>query len=207
MHNSTINEYCKAAKDQAYPKITNQDICDRTNISESAVNNFFRGATKNPSVYLVGDICKALDVSLDEYFKLNSEQAPDLVEKIRVLEEASNKLEIENHELKIQNVELSGELENAKSEVSHQKEKADFLRAQLATRRPVIYTLLCVCVVMAFTLLVYIILDANMPDVGFIRYGHPSAAAWAVIAVIAAATIIIAWSIIRAVRKPKKVKQ
>mgnify|MGYP002516895288 CR=1 FL=1 len=207
MHNSTINEYCKAAKDQAYPKITNQDICDRTNISESAVNNFFRGATKNPSVYLVGDICKALDVSLDEYFKLNSEQAPDLVEKIRVLEEASNKLEIENHELKIQNVELSGELENAKSEVSHQKEKADFLRAQLATRRPVIYTLLCVCVVMAFTLLVYIILDANMPDVGFIRYGHPSAAAWAVIAVIAAATIIIAWSIIRAVRNPKKVKK
>lgn len=207
MHNSTINEYCKAAKDQAYPKITNQDICDKTNISDSTLNNFFRGATKNPSVYLVGDICKALDVSLDEYFKLNSEQAPDLVEKIRVLEEASHKLEKENHALQLQLVELSGSLEMANAEIKHQKETTAMLQTQLANRRPVIYTLMCSCAVMAFTLLVYIILDANMPDVGFIRYGRPSAAAWAVIAVIAAATIIIAWSIIRAVRKPKKVKQ
>ena len=57
------------------------------------------------------------------------EPGPDekLTEKIRTLES-------ENHVLKIQNVELIGEVENLKSEVSHQKEKADFLRAQLKTR-------------------------------------------------------------------------
>ena len=63
---------------------------------------------------------------------------------------------------------------------------------------------MCSCAVMSFTLLVYIILDANVPDAGFIRYGRPSAAALVVIAVIAAAAIIVAWSIIHAVRKPKK---
>lgn len=209
MHDSTINEYCKAAKDQAYPKITNQEICDKTNISDSTLNNFFRGATKNPSVYLVGDICRALDVSLDEYFMLNSEHLPsqDLIDKIHQLEETSHELESQNHALQLQLVELSGSLDTAAAEIKHQKEKADFLRAQLKTRRPVIYTLMCSCAVMSFTLLVYIILDANVPDAGFIRYGRPSAAALVVIAVIAAAAIIVAWSIIHNTKQQKKVKK
>ena len=198
MHDSTINEYCKAAKDQAYPKITNQEICDKTNISDSTLNNFFRGATKNPSVYLVGDICRALDVSLDEYFMLNSEHLPsqDLIDKIHQLEEKSRELESENHALKVQNVELIGEVENLKLEVSHQKEKADFLRAQLKTRRPVIYTLMCSCAVMAFTLLIYLVLDFRVSDVGFIINGKLQPAAWIVLCTIVAAVAIIAWSII-----------
>lgn len=198
MHDSTINEYCKAAKDQAYPKITNQEICDKTNISDSTLNNFFRGATKNPSVYLVGDICRALDVSLDEYFMLNSEHLPsqDLIDKIHQLEEKSRELESENHALKVQNVELIGEVENLKLEVSHQKEKADFLRAQLKTRRPVIYTLMCSCAVMAFTLLIYLVLDFRVSDVGFIINGRLQPAAWVVLCMIVAAVAIITWSII-----------
>lgn len=198
MHDSTINEYCKAAKDQAYPKITNQEICDKTNISDSTLNNFFRGATKNPSVYLVGDICRALDVSLDEYFMLNSEHLPsqDLIDKIHQLEEKSRELEAENHALKVQNVELIGKVENLKLEVSHQKEKADFLRAQLKTRRPVIYTLMCSCAVMAFTLLIYLVLDFRVSDVGFIINGKLQPAACVVLGMIVAAVAIIAWSII-----------
>ena len=132
MHDSTINEYCKAAKDQAYPKITNQEICDKTNISDSTLNNFFRGATKNPSVYLVGDICRALDVSLDEYFMLNSEHLPsqDLIDKIHQLEEKSHELESENHAMQLQLVELSGSLDMASAEIKHQKETAAMLQAK-----------------------------------------------------------------------------
>lgn len=209
MHDSTINEYCKAAKDQAYPKITNQEICDKTNISDSTLNNFFRGATKNPSVYLVGDICRALDVSLDEYFMLNSEQLPsqDLIDKIHQLEEKSRELESENHALKVQNVELIGKVENLKLEVSHQKEKADFLRAQLKTRRPVIYTLMCSCAVMAFTLLIYLVLDFRVSDVGFIINGKLQPAACVVLGMIVAAVAIIAWSIIHNTKQQKKVKK
>lgn len=209
MRDSTINEYCKAAKDQAYPKITNQEICDKTNISDSALNNFFRGATKNPSVYLVGDICRALDVSLDEYFMLNSEHLPsqDLIDKIHQLEEKGHELESENHVLKIQNVELIGEVENLKSEVSHQKEKADFLRAQLKTRRPVIYTLMCSCAVMVFTLLIYLVLDFRVSDVGFIINGKLQPAAWIVLCMIVSAVAIIAWSIIHNTKQQKKGKE
>lgn len=209
MHDSTINEYCKAAKDQAYPKITNQEICDKTNISDSTLNNFFRGATKNPSVYLVGDICRALDVSLDEYFMLNSEQLPsqDLIDKIHQLEEKSRELESENHALKVQNVELIGKVENLKLEVSHQKEKADFLRAQLKTRRPVIYTLMCSCAVMAFTLLIYLVLDFRVSDVGFIINGKLQPAACVVLGMIVAAVAIIAWSIIHNTKQQKKGKE
>lgn len=209
MHDSTINEYCKAAKDQAYPKITNQEICDKTNISDSTLNNFFRGATKNPSVYLVGDICRALDVSLDEYFMLNSEHLPsqDLIDKIHQLEEKSHELESENHALQLQLVELSGSLDTAAAEIKHQKEKADFLRTQLKTRRPVIYTLMCSCAVMAFTLLIYLVLDFRVSDVGFIINGSLQPAAWIVLCTIVAAVAIITWSIIHNTKQRKKVKK
>ena len=195
-----LYEKCREIKETSNPRITNQDLADATGKSERTVAQFLRGEIPNASCETVALICKEFGVSVDEHYGITMpEPNPDekLTEKIRTLES-------ENHVLKVQNVELIGEVENLKLEVSHQKEKADFLRAQLKTRRPVIYTLMCSCAVMSFTLLVYIILDANVPDAGFIRYGRPSAAALVVIAVIAAAAIIVAWSIIHAVRKPKK---
>ena len=195
-----LYEKCREIKETSNPRITNQDLAEATGKSERTVAQFLRGEIPNASCETVASICKELGVSVDEHYGITmSEPNPD-----EQLTKENRMLESENHALKVQNVELIGEVENLKSEVSHQKEKADFLRAQLKTRRPVIYTLMCSCAVMAFTLLVYIILDANVPDAGFIRYGRPSAAALVVIAVIAAAAIIIAWSIIHAVRKPKK---
>lgn len=195
-----LYEKCREIKETSNPRITNQDLADATGKSERTVAQFLRGEIPNASCETVASICKELGVSVDEHYGITMpESNPD-----EQLTKENRTLESENHALKVQNVELIGEVENLKSEVSHQKEKADFLRAQLKTRRPVIYTLMCSCAVMSFTLLVYIILDANVPDAGFIRYGRPSAAALVVIAVIAAAAIIVAWSIIHAVRKPKK---
>ena len=195
-----LYEKCREIKETSNPRITNQDLAEATGKSERTVAQFLRGEIPNASCETVASICKELGVSVDEHYGITMpEPNPD-----EQLTKENRTLESENHALKVQNVELIGEVENLKSEVSHQKEKADFLRAQLKTRRPVIYTLMCSCAVMSFTLLVYIILDANVPDAGFIRYGRPSAAALVVIAVIAAAAIIVAWSIIHAVRKPKK---
>ena len=195
-----LYEKCREIKETSNPRITNQDLADATGKSERTVAQVLRGEIPNASCETVASICKELGVSVDEHYGITMpEPNPD-----EQLTKENRTLESENHALKVQNVELIGKVENLKLEVSHQKEKADFLRAQLKTRRPVIYTLMCSCAVMAFTLLVYIILDANVPDAGFIRYGRPSAAALVVIAVIAAAAIIVAWSIIHAVRKPKK---
>ena len=195
-----LYEKCREIKETSNPRITNQDLADATGKSERTVAQFLRGEIPNASCETVASICKELGVSVDEHYGITMpESNPDEQHT-----KENRTLESENHALKVQNVELIGEVENLKLEVSHQKEKADFLRAQLKTRRPVIYTLMCSCTVMAFTLLVYIILDANVPDAGFIRYGRPSAAALVVIAVIASTAIIVAWSIIHAVRKPKK---
>ena len=198
-----LYEKCREIKETSNPRITNQDLADATGKSERTVAQFLRGEIPNASCETVASICKELGVSVDEHYGITMpEPNPD-----EQLTKENRMLESENHALKVQNVELIGEVENLKSEVSHQKEKADFLRAQLKTRRPVIYTLMCSCAVMSFTLLVYIILDANVPDAGFIRYGRPSAAALVVIAVIAAAAIIVAWSIIHNTKQQKKVKK
>ena len=116
-------------------------------------------------------------------------------------------LESENHALHLQLVELSGSLEMANAEIKHQKETAAMLQAQLANRRPVIYTLMCSCAVMAFTLLIYLVLDFRVSDVGFIINGRLQPAAWVVLCMIVAAVAIITWSIIHNTKQQKKVKK
>ena len=75
------------------------------------------------------------------------------------------------------------------------------LQAQLKARQPVIYTLLCLCATMSFSLLFYIILDINAPAVGFIQHGKISVVAWIVIAMISVSTVAISWSIIKVIQK------
>ena len=140
---------------------------------------------------------------MDEHYGITMpEPNPD-----EQLTKENRMLESENHALKVQNVELISEVENLKLEVSHQKEKADFLRAQLKTRRPVIYTLMCSCAVMVFTLLIYLVLDFRVSDVGFIINGKLQPAAWIVLCMIVSAVAIIAWSIIHNTKQQKKGKE
>jgi len=109
--------------------------------------------------------------------------------------------------MQLQLVELSGSLDMASAEIKHQKETAAMLQAQLANRRPVIYTLMCSCAVMAFALLIYLVLDFRVSDVGFIINGNLQPAAWIVLCMIVASVAIIAWSIIHNTKQQKKVKQ
>lgn len=127
-----LYEKCREIKETSNPRITNQDLADATGKSERTVAQFLRGEIPNASCETVASICKELGVSVDEHYGITMpEPNPDeqLTKEIRTLES-------ENHVLKIQNVELAGEVENLKLEVSHQKEKADFLRAQLKTQPP-----------------------------------------------------------------------
>ena len=116
-------------------------------------------------------------------------------------EKKVHEMELQNHELEMKLSETTGELNVSKSEFSHQKEKADMLQTQLKARQPVIYTLLCLCATMAFSLLFYIILDINAPAVGFIQHGKISVVAWIVIAMISVSTVAISWSIIKVIQK------
>lgn len=101
--NQKVVDACQKAKNSAYPKITNQDIVDETGLSPSAVNNFLRGATKDPPLGTAGPICKMLGVSLDDCCDIDADPtelqqaAQELTQK---LQEANTKIEISALELK-----------------------------------------------------------------------------------------------------------
>lgn len=64
----TIQDICW--KEREAQRKTAQTIADESGISISTVNNYFSSASKQPSVYTVGPICKSLGVSLDRYFEI-----------------------------------------------------------------------------------------------------------------------------------------
>lgn len=56
-------------REQKYAKhMTNQAISDESGVPVSTVNCYFSSLSKCPSIFTVGPICAALDISLDEFF-------------------------------------------------------------------------------------------------------------------------------------------
>lgn len=78
----TIQDICW--KERETQRKTAQTIADETGISISTVNNYFSSASKQPSVYTVGPICKSLGVSLDRYFEIVP-KGEDLTEREEAL--------------------------------------------------------------------------------------------------------------------------
>ena len=76
-----LHEICQSRKETTNPRVTNQMLADLSGKSTTAIAQFFRGDVAEPSVYTVGPICKALGVSLDEYFDIESgSEAADVAE-------------------------------------------------------------------------------------------------------------------------------
>lgn len=80
MGKPTLKDLCKEHKGSK----TNQSIADAANLSISTVANFFASASKEPSVYTAGPICKECGVSLDEYFGIVVDPAPSELEKAQL---------------------------------------------------------------------------------------------------------------------------
>lgn len=78
----TIQDICW--KERETQRKTAQTIADESGISISTVNNYFSSASKQPSVYTVGPICKSLGVSLDQYFEIVP-KGEDLTEREEAL--------------------------------------------------------------------------------------------------------------------------
>lgn len=64
MKNALV-EACRKEKNSTEPKVTNQDVCNATGLSETAVNNFLRGSTKDPPLSTAVAIAKYFGVSVD----------------------------------------------------------------------------------------------------------------------------------------------
>ena len=88
-------ELCRDKKDSANPRITNQQLAERSGLSQNAVGQYLRGETPNAPLSTFGPICKMLGVSIDEYLGIeHPAPSSDALQAVR-LERDHYKREIE----------------------------------------------------------------------------------------------------------------
>lgn len=66
-----------------------------------------------------------------------------------------------------------------------------------------ILTLLILCTALCAALAGYIAIDAQISNAGMIRGGDPTVVAWSIIVLLVLAVAVIAWAMVRAIRRGK----
>lgn len=178
----TFQAKVRKAKDAS--GLTLPELTELSGVSYSSVCRTNAGTMSNPLLYNSAAICKTLGLSLDELFGLQkSPENPDeLLRRIHCLElEAAQK---------------DGEIARLQA---INKIQSDGLRA----RRPIIYTLLCLCAILSVSLCAYLVVDSKISDAGLIRFGNISVFGWLMIAIVVAASVSIVWSVRHVAKKEK----
>lgn len=165
----------RAAKEEKHYTIS--DIIERSGVSASAVNKLLAGTQMEPKLYNSAALCKVLGLSLDELFGL---AAP---------EGSARQAREEMHQLQLENVRLEAENRMGAERVDAQ--------------RPVILALLVLCTALCAALAGYIAIDAQISNTGLIRGGDPTVVAWGIIVLLVLAVAVIAWAMVRAIRRGK----
>ena len=166
----------RQAKDDS--KLTLEELAERSGVSYSAVSRLYSGSQSDPRLYNSAALCKTLGLSLDEMFGL--EQPTDSPSE---LQERCHKLELENVRLTAAN---------------------EAQRAQIKSTHAISYLLAFFCAVLAFSLIVYLVIDSQITDAGIIRGGKLSLLAWLFIALIVASILAAGFTILRIVKKERK---
>lgn len=165
----------RAAKEEKHYTIS--DIIERSGVSASAVNKLLAGTQMEPKLYNSAALCKVLGLSLDELFGLTAPEG------------SARQAREEMHQLQLENVRLEAE----------NRMGAERVNAQ----RPVILALLILCTALCAALAGYIAIDAQISNAGMIRGGDPTVVAWSIIVLLVLAVAVIAWAMVRALRRAK----
>lgn len=181
--NSTISEQMQPAFD-AFPEelrqgklraaVTNQQLSDESGVPIATVNRILTGAVINPGIFSVAPVCAALGLSLDELLGIGSPPDGDSAQIERMQETLDHKSE------------LLGERQQAvdllRERSAMMEREIQSLNAQIAeTRRtwkPLLYGLCGLCILLTVVWGVYVVLDAQQPDIGLIRSGAVSPLIW-----------------------------
>ena len=142
-----LYEICWEKKDNASPRITNQDLADATGKSLNMVAQYLRGEAPNASFETVSALCKELNVSMDAFSGIEGTtdaQLKLLTEKL--IQAEANK------------TALQAELKNAKAQL-------DIYKKSIKAHRKITWMLLAL-VMLAVAALIVDLLD---PNVGWIR--------------------------------------
>lgn len=196
--------HLKMKDEKSAQRKTNQDIADTTGLSFSTVSKFFSGLLSNPSVFGVSAICIDLGMSLDELMGIDTPPpGTDLTADLERLQ-----AELDHKDVLLKKTEEEVELLRKQSQLMdrgiQQRDKQI-----METRRiwkPIIYGLVGLCIMLASVMMVYIVLDAQRPDVGLIRgVENTSVIVWiGVAAVIMFALLMMHTVVGRWYRKTKK---
>lgn len=143
----TLHIKMKHQKDARHE--TNQSVADKTGIPISNIAKFFSGTLSSPSVYYMAAISICLGLSLDELLGITPE-TDDAGDKARIAE-LEAQLETKNRELEL---------------VTHHSK---YLEAGIKERKPVIYSLAGLCLFLAASLMVYLVVDIGNKNFGFFR--------------------------------------
>ena len=165
----------RAAKEEKHYTIS--DIIERSGVSASAVNKLLAGTQMEPKLYNSAALCKVLGLSLDELFGLAAPEGSD-----RQAREEMHQLQLENARLEAEN-----------------RMGAERVDAQ----RPVILALLVLCTALCAALGGYIAIDAQISNAGLIQDGDPTVVAWGIIVLLVLAVAVVAWAMVRAIRRGK----
>lgn len=159
-------------------KLTNAELSDQSGVSTSSVNKLLAGSQVDPKLYNSVALCKTLGLSMDRLFGLDAPQdTPDaLRDKV--------------HSLELDEAHKDAEITRLETIVKYQRE-------QLRTRKASMIIVLCLCAILTVALVAYILIDSGIPDAGLIRFGNPTAAAWAFFALVAVSLVVIVWGIVR----------
>ena len=138
---------------------TNQDIANSTGIPVTYVTKFFGGRRADISVGYVAAICIDLGLSMDDLIGIPPQEPED---------------------------DQPGEAARLRAELCHKDEllakteqQIRMLESGIRARRPLIYSLVGLCALLAAMLMMYIVLDAMAPDRGMIRADGVSPAIYA----------------------------
>lgn len=158
---------------------TNQSVADSTGIPLSNVGKFFSGALSSPGVFYTAAMCIHLGMSMDELFEI---APPENAEKIKHLE---------------------SQLERANSDLELVRHHNELLESGIKDRKPVIFGLTAVCLLLTVALMSYLTMDVSNLNFGFFTHEGVSVVGIIIVALPLVSAVVLAARFIKS-RKGKK---
>ena len=149
-------------------------LSERSGVPYSNVSRVNSGVQANPLLYNEAAIADTLGLSLDALCGLEQPAG------------SPSELQERNHKL---------ELENAKLVTTNEAQKA-----QIRSTHTICYVLVFFCIMLTLSLIVYLMIDAQITNAGIIRGGRLSSAAWVFIGLIVASVVAAGITILRIIR-------
>lgn len=150
-------------------------LSERSGVPYSNVSRVNSGVQANPLLYNEAAIADTLGLSLDDLCGLDHAAG------------SQSELQERNYTLEIDNAKLTA---TTKAQA-----------AQIRSIHAVCYVLVFFCLVLAMSLVIYLVIDSQVTDAGIIRGGKLSIIAWAFIGLIVAAVIAVGVTISHIIRK------